>query len=276
MANVWSAPTSWTEVCQRANGRRKYHSIRRLKARLRRQQVARHLRREGLGYGVKARLARTLGVSKATITSDVRAILTTPAGDFYHQRHQGVRWASEIRRGGQLPRIKEEAMSQHCTVRLPDTLDEYLQIEADARQCGVSDLIREGLEHLLGLASDHGAEPPKIPEPVALSTPAPHNCVESVLARLPREVRTHIVETARLLNMLVLLILRSLVIAQPWPKDQAAPQVPQAALQDAAPASAAPIPRTSPPDTGVSPAAPSPAALGVQVPWSSRHEANAV
>jgi hypothetical protein len=78
MPNVWSAPTSWTEVCQRANGRRKYHSIRRLQVRLRRQQVAQYLRREGLGYGVRAQLARTLGVSKATITSDVRAILTMP------------------------------------------------------------------------------------------------------------------------------------------------------------------------------------------------------
>ena len=58
-------------------------------------------------------------------------------------------------------------MSQRCTVRLPDTLFEFLQIEAEARQCGVSDLIRQGLERLLGLASDHGAEPPKAPEPVA-------------------------------------------------------------------------------------------------------------
>jgi len=166
-------------------------------------------------------------------------------------------------------------MSQHCTVRLPDTLDEYLQIEADARQCGVSDLIREGLEHLLGLASDHGAEPPKIPEPVALSTPAPHNCVESVLARLPGEVRTRIVETARLLNMLVLLILRSLVIAASWPKGQASPQVPQVVLSDAALLPTTPAPGTSPPDTGARPAAPNPAALGVQVPWRSHHEANA-
>src|SRR5919109_610106 len=104
MPNVWSAPTSWTEVCQRANGRRKYHSIRRLQARLRRQQIARHLRREGLGRGVQARLARTFGVSKATISSDVRAILATPGGDVCRQRHRGVR------RGGKPPRAKEETM----------------------------------------------------------------------------------------------------------------------------------------------------------------------
>src|ERR1700752_723030 len=111
MPNVWSTYTSWTEVCQRANGRRRYHSIRRLHARLRRQQVARHLRREGLGYGVRAQLARTLGVSKATITSDVRAILAMPVEDCCRQRHQGVRRASEAGRRGQLPCAKEEAMS---------------------------------------------------------------------------------------------------------------------------------------------------------------------
>ncbi len=150
MPNVWSAYTSWKEVCQRANGRRKYHSLRRFHARLRRQQVTRVLVREGLGYGVRARLARTLGVSKATITSDVRAILAMPEEDICRQRHQSVRRASETGRLGPPPRAKEEAMSQRCTVRLPDTLYEFLQIEADARQCGVSDLIRQGLERLLG------------------------------------------------------------------------------------------------------------------------------
>jgi Arc/MetJ-type ribon-helix-helix transcriptional regulator len=276
MANIWSAPTSWTEVCQRANGRRKYHSLRRLQARLRRQQVARPLRREGLGYGVRARLARTRGVSKATLTSDVRAILAMPVGNFCRQRHQGVRRASETGRRGQPPSAKKDTMSQRYTVRLPETVDEFFQIEAEARQGGVSDLIREGLERLLGFETDHGAEPSKAPEPAPLSTPTPHDCPETILARRPGEVSTRVVETARLLNMPVLLLLRSLVIAASWPKGQAAPQVPQAALLDAAPASTTPIPRTSPPDTGARPDAPSPAALGVQVPWRSHHEADAV
>jgi Arc/MetJ-type ribon-helix-helix transcriptional regulator len=276
MPNAWSAYTSWTEVCRRANGRRKYHSLRRLHARLRRQQVAQHLRREGLGYGVRAQLARTLGVSKATITSDVRAILAMPMKDHCRQRHQGIRHASGAAYEGQPHYSKEKTMSQRCTVRLPDTLYEFLQIEAEARRCGVSDLIREGLERLLGLASDHRAESPKAPEVVALSTPPPHDCGQTVLARLLPEVRMRIVETASLLNMSVLHIIQSLLIAQPWPKDQAAPQVPQAALLDATPASAAPIPRTSPPDTGARPTAPSPAALGVQVPWRSHHEADAL
>ena len=52
-------------------------------------------------------------------------------------------------------------MSQRCTVRLPDMLYECLQIEADARQCSTSDLIREALERLLGLTPDYGAELPE-------------------------------------------------------------------------------------------------------------------
>jgi hypothetical protein len=267
MPNVWSADTSWTEVCQRANGRRKYHSLRRLHARLRRQQVARHLRREGLGYGVKARLACTLGVSKATITSDVRAILAMPVRDFYRQRHQGVRRASATGRRGQAPQLKEDTMSQRCTVRLPDVLYEYLQIEADARQSGVSDLIREGLARLLGLASDHGAEPPRAPEPVALSTPPPHDYAESVLARLPGDVREGIEERARLLDLPVSKVVTSMLIVQ-LPPSQPSPQVsgtarPQTeflrwqeinrqrqetsevALLDTAPSSSAPILGTS-------------------------------
>jgi Arc/MetJ-type ribon-helix-helix transcriptional regulator len=167
-------------------------------------------------------------------------------------------------------------MNQRCTVRLPDTLYEFLQIEAEARQCGVSDVIREALERLLGLEADNGAKSTKAPEPAPLSTLPPHDCGQTVLARLLPEVRTRIVETASHLHMPVLHIIQSLLIAQPWPKDQAAPQVPQAALLDATPASAAPIPRTSPPDTGARPTAPSPAALGGQVPWRSHHEADAL
>jgi hypothetical protein len=203
-------------------------SLRRLHARLRRQQVAQHLQREGLGYGVRARLAHSLGVSKATITSDVRAILAMPEGDFRRQRHQSVRRASATGRGGKSPCNKEDTMSQRCTVRLPDTLYEFLQIEADARQCGVSDLIREGLEHVLGVSSDHDAAPSKAPEPAPLSTPTPHDCTETVLARLPMDVREDILARARLLEMPTFHVLRALLIAQ-LPPSQPAPQGPETA-----------------------------------------------
>jgi hypothetical protein len=224
MSNTWSQPTTWNEVCQRSSGRRKYHGIRRLRMRVRRLTVSRHLQREGFGYGVKAQLARTLGVSKATITSDVRAILTMPVEDLCRQRYQGVRRASATRRGGQPPRAKEDTMGQRCTVRLPDMLYEFLQIEAEARQCGVSDLIRQGLEHVLGLASDHGAEPSKAPEPASHSTPPPHDCTERILARLPMDVREDILARARLLEMPTFQVLRALLVAQ-LPPSHPTPQV---------------------------------------------------
>ncbi len=211
----WGSQAPWAEVVARSRGRAKYNSTRKLQARLRRLTIVRRLRHVGdiRQRGLQRQLAEELGVVRSVICEDVKQILA--AGGLGRHADEKPRGTGASRSPHQ---AKEKTMSQRCTVRLPDMLYEFLQIEADARQCGVSDLIREGLEHLLGLASDHGAEPPKIPEPVALSTPAPHNCVESVLARLPGEVRTRIVETARLLNMLVLLILRSLVIAASWPR----------------------------------------------------------
>jgi hypothetical protein len=162
-------------------------------------------------------------------------------------------------------------MSQRCTVRLPDTLFEYLQIEADARRCGVSDLIREGLERLLGLTSDHGAETSKAPEQVAMSAPTPHDCTETALARLPMVVREGIVEGARVLDLPVSKVVTSMLIVQ-QPPSQQTPQVSpmprpekefvtwqefkrrwqqgsEAALSDASPSLAAPAFETSPPPT---------------------------
>ena len=115
-------------------------------------------------------------------------------------------------------------MSQRCTVRFPNALYEFLQIAAEARQCGVSDLIREGLERLLGFVSDHSAEPLRAPEPASHSTPPPHDCTERILARLPMDVREDILARARLLEMPTFQVLRALLIAQ-LPPSQPAPQV---------------------------------------------------
>jgi hypothetical protein len=90
--------------------------------------------------------------------------------------------------------------------------------------------------------------------------PPPHDCGKTVLAQLLPEVRPRIVETASLLSVSVLHIIRSLLIPQTWPMGQASAQVPQAAMPSTALSSAALIPAISPPDTGASPAAPSPAA----------------
>jgi Arc/MetJ-type ribon-helix-helix transcriptional regulator len=262
----WARPAPWMEVVARSGGRAKYNSIRKLRARLRRWAIVRRLRYVDDIHqrGLKRQLAEELGVVANVICEDIKQIMAAGGPGGYSN---GKPRDTGVRRRPHQP--KEEAMSQRCTVRLPDMIYEFVQIEADARQCSTSDVIRDALAHLLGLASDHGAKSTKAPEPAPLSTLPPHDCGQTVLAQLLPEVRTRIVETARLLNVSVLHIIRSLLIAQTWPKDQAAPQVPQAALLDAAPASATPIPRTSPSATGARPTAPSPAALGVHPPSRS-------
>jgi hypothetical protein len=268
----WASQAPWAEVVARSRGRAKYNSIRKLRAGLRRLAIVRRLRHVGDIHerGLQRQLGEELGVVRSVICEDVKQIMA--AGGMGWHADEKPRGAGASRRP---PQAKEDTMSQRCTVRLPDTLYEYLLIEADARQCGVSDVIREALARPLGVEADHGAKSTKAPEPGPLSTLPPHDCGRTVLARLLPEVRTRIVETATLLNMSVLHIIQSWLIAQPWPKDQAALQVPNAAPPDAAPSAAAPTPGTSLPTTGAAPSAPSPAALGVQVSWRSRHEADA-
>jgi hypothetical protein len=116
-------------------------------------------------------------------------------------------------------------MSQRCTVRLPDMLYEFVQIEAEARQCHVSDLIRQALERLLGVAPDPDAKSPKAPEPAPPSPP--HDCTERLLARLPMDVRESIEERARVLDLPVSKVVTSMLIVQQQPS-QPAPQVPSA------------------------------------------------
>jgi hypothetical protein len=76
MGNTWSELASWDEVCARASGRRKLHSLRRLRRTLRRQQVLRLLRcYDGLVYGAQSRIARELGCHRSTICRDVAVLL---------------------------------------------------------------------------------------------------------------------------------------------------------------------------------------------------------
>ena len=156
-------------------------------------------------------------------------------------------------------------MSQRCTFRLPATIYEFLQIEADARQCSTSDVIREALERLLGLTSDCGAKPPKAPELDTLSPPTPHDRTEAVLARLPGDVREGIMERARLLDLPVSKVVTAMLMVQQQPS-QPSPQVSGTARPQtqflrwqkinrqrqlgAAPPPVAPAPGTSRPATG--------------------------
>jgi hypothetical protein len=77
MTAAWSAPTTADEVARRAGGRKHYNSWRRWLAFCRRHtEVARRLFAQGAWTrGVQARLARELGVSRATICRDVQYLL---------------------------------------------------------------------------------------------------------------------------------------------------------------------------------------------------------
>jgi hypothetical protein len=85
-----SAPTSWDEVCKRNAGRRHYNRVRALRRAFRRKQVADLLCRYGMiDRGVRARIARELGVHRSVITRDVQFLRAT---------------ANTARRSGSVPR----------------------------------------------------------------------------------------------------------------------------------------------------------------------------
>jgi hypothetical protein len=72
----WSAPTDWQTVCARAAARRKYNSLRRLRAEERRRQVLElALQLGGLGRGVQTTIAAVLGVHRSTVSKDLKRIM---------------------------------------------------------------------------------------------------------------------------------------------------------------------------------------------------------
>ncbi len=73
---AWSASTSTDEAHRRASGRRQYNAVRQFRAIVRRGEVAKLLDQLGYAHGVQVRIARRLGVSPATISRDVTALLT--------------------------------------------------------------------------------------------------------------------------------------------------------------------------------------------------------
>jgi hypothetical protein len=215
----WASLAPWAEVVARSLGRAKYNSIRKLRAKLRHMAIVRRLRHVGDIHqrGLQRQLAEELGVVRSVICEDMKQI---KAAGGQGEDANTKQWGNEV--GRRLHEPKEEAMSQGCTVRLPDALYGYLQIEADARQCGVSDVIREGLEHLLGLTSILGAKSTIAPEPAPLSTA--HDGTERLLAGLPMDVRESIEERARLLDLPVSKVVTSMLIVQ-QPPNPPGPQV---------------------------------------------------
>ena len=74
MCKSWRRETDWDTVCRRAAGRRHYNALRQFHAALRRAEVERMWIEAGCAYGARARIARAIGVSEATISRDIRAI----------------------------------------------------------------------------------------------------------------------------------------------------------------------------------------------------------
>jgi hypothetical protein len=81
--NGWSLPVSNDEAYRRASGRRRYNAHRQLQAAARRDHLI-YLWSASLddggpglfGWGVKAAMARELGVSRSTVTRDFQKIFS--------------------------------------------------------------------------------------------------------------------------------------------------------------------------------------------------------
>jgi len=71
----WSHPTDPDTVRRRAAGRSHYNTWRRDVAAVRQGEVVKLLMEQPLRYGRQRELAKQLGVSEATISRDIRAVL---------------------------------------------------------------------------------------------------------------------------------------------------------------------------------------------------------
>jgi hypothetical protein len=205
----WAHPAPWAEVVARSGGRAKYNAVRKLQAKMRRLAIVRRLRHVDNIHqrGLQHQLAEELGVVASVICEDLKQIMAAGGpGGYSNGKPRG----SGTRRRPR--RAKEGTMGQRLTCRVPDTLFEFLHIEADARQRSTSDLIREALERLLGLVPDPGAESPKAPEPAPPSSP--HDCTERLLARLPIDVREDILARSRLLDLPMSKVVTAMLITK--------------------------------------------------------------
>ena len=74
VSNTWT-PQSWEEAVLRAAGRRRYNSVRRVLAELRRHELIAFWKEHPYTPGWKAQAARALGVHRSTITRDMGVLL---------------------------------------------------------------------------------------------------------------------------------------------------------------------------------------------------------
>jgi hypothetical protein len=67
-------PLDWDRICRRAGGRRRYNAMRKRRKQQRRAEIIWMLAGKEKFWGVQAALAEVLGVSRATICRDFKAI----------------------------------------------------------------------------------------------------------------------------------------------------------------------------------------------------------
>jgi hypothetical protein len=70
----WTKPVSRDEASRRANGRAGYNHLRKLRADLRRVNVAKKLIEYGIGRGVQSQIGYELEADRATICRDIDAL----------------------------------------------------------------------------------------------------------------------------------------------------------------------------------------------------------
>jgi hypothetical protein len=124
----------------RSRGRANDNVIRTVHTGLRGLALVRRSRQVGLQRGLQRQRAEAWAVVPSVIGSDLRRILAADVrGGCVDGQRRGTR------AGHRLLESQEKAMGFRCTVRLPDDLHERLQMAADARNCGLSDVIRLAL-----------------------------------------------------------------------------------------------------------------------------------
>jgi hypothetical protein len=70
----WNHPRTWEEVCRRHAARRRWNAVKKVVAACRRGEVLELLTRFGWQHGTPARIARTLGVHRSTVSRDLKVL----------------------------------------------------------------------------------------------------------------------------------------------------------------------------------------------------------
>jgi len=192
---AWTETLAWEAVVKRAGGRRRWLSVRRLRARMRRHRLVGLCAVEGFSYGCRVRWAKRLGVSPATITADLHLILRQ------HPPEPVPGISAEPASGHHRPRARRRGMSSRVTVRISQALQGDLQRLADQQGQSLSQVIRHHLETMT-MPAEPSAMPP-VPRDV---------CAEGVLRRCPPEVQAYLRQAVDRTGLALFDVIRAFLI----------------------------------------------------------------